>query len=155
MLYECKILERTAQPVLAIRTRTPVADLPQIMGKTYRAIEELLGELGEQPVGPAFAAYFNMNMQNLDVEIGFPVSRVLNSRGEIVACEIPAGRFATCHYTGPYSKIGLAYQALMQWMVKEGYQATGVSYEFYLNDPNQTSPQELMTEIMFPLKPDR
>ena len=152
MSYNCEVLEKKAQPVLGIRTRTPVSDLPQVMGKSFEAIEQLLGELGEQPAGPPFAAYFNMDIKNLDVEIGFPVSRVLNGKGEIIASEIPGGRIASCNYTGPYSEIGPAYEALMQWVAKEGHETTGVSYEFYLNDPDQTPPRELMTQIAFPLR---
>jgi effector-binding domain-containing protein len=33
-----------------------------------------------------------------------------------------------------------------------GYQASGVSYEIYLNDPTCTPPQELRTQILFPLR---
>ncbi len=152
MSYKCEILEKIAQPALAMRIRTPAADLPQIMGKSYQAIAQFLCELGEQPAGPAYAAYFNMDMQNLDVEIGFPVSRLINGRGQIIASEIPGGRMATCQFTGPYSDMAPAYQALQQLASKEGHQTTGVSYEFYLNDPAQTPPQELMTQIVFPLK---
>jgi effector-binding domain-containing protein len=122
------------------------------MEKSYRAIAQFLGELGEQPAGPAYAAYFNMDMQDLDVEIGFPVSRVLSGKGEIIASEIPGGRLATCLYTGVYSEIGPAYEELTQWIAKEGCETAGVSYEFYLNDPAQIPPQELMTQIIFPLK---
>jgi effector-binding domain-containing protein len=155
MTYNCEILEKESQPVLSIRTRTAVENLPQVMGNAYRAIGELLGALGEQPAGPPFAAYFNMDMHNLDVEIGFPVFRKLDGKGEVVASEIPAGKFASCQFTGPYSEIRAAYQALTQWVVREGQEASGVSYEFYLNDPNQTSSQDLMTQIVFPLKPGR
>jgi effector-binding domain-containing protein len=152
MSYNCEILEKPAQPSLAIRTRTAVADLPQLMGKSYQAIAQLLGELGEQPAGPPYAAYFNMEMQNLDVEVGFPVHHVLSGKGQIVAGEIPGGKLASCQFTGPYSDMVPAYEALQQWVSEEGYEATGVSYEVYLNDPAQTPPQELMTQIIFPLK---
>ena len=155
MSYNCEILERTVQPVLAVRTRTPASELPQVLGRAYQAIVNLLGELEEDPAGPPYTAYFNMDMQNLDVEIGFPVSQKLKGRGEVIAGEIPAGSFASCLHTGPYSEIKSAYQVLMQWVVREGHEATGVSYEFYLNDPNQTPPEELMTQIVFPLKPGR
>ena len=74
MSYKCELNEQATQPALSIRTRTPVQDIPQVLGKAYGAIAQYLGELGEQPVGPPFAAYYNMDMQNLDIEIGFPAA---------------------------------------------------------------------------------
>jgi len=44
-----------------------------------------LNELGEKPLEAAFAAYYNMDMENLDVEMGFPVAKPLAGRGEIKA----------------------------------------------------------------------
>ena len=41
---------------------------------------------------------------------------------------------------------------MMEWVPANGYTATGVSYEFYLNDPEQTPENELLTKIVFPLK---
>ena len=152
MSYNCEVKEQSAQPTLSIRTRTSVQNLPQVFGKAYGAIAQYLGGLGEQPAGPPFAAYHNMDMQNLDVEIGFPVSRRLPGEGGIQAGEIPGGRAATCLYTGPYSEIELAYNALTQWIKDNGYEIAGVAYEMYLNDPSQTPPQELKTQILFPLR---
>jgi effector-binding domain-containing protein len=40
----------------------------------------------------------------------------------------------------------------MQWMAEQGYEGTGVSYELYLNDPTETPPAELQTQIIFPVK---
>ena len=108
-------------------------------------------ELRMEPAGPPFTAYFNMDMDDLDVEIGFPVPVSLPGKGDIQASEVPEGKAATCLYTGPYSDIGQGYEALTAWINEHGYQPTGVAYEFYLNDPNITPPPELMTQIVFPL----
>ena len=151
MSYQCQVKEQAVQPTLAIRTRAPVQELPSALGDEYCAIAQYLGELGEQPAGPPFVAYYNQDMQDLDLEIGFPVSGELPDRGDIQAGEIPGGKVATCIYTGPYGGIGLAYEALSHWMEENGYQPTGVAYEVYLNDPDETPPEELLTRIMFPL----
>jgi effector-binding domain-containing protein len=59
---------------------------------------------------------------------------------------------ATCLHTGPYNEMEPAYDALKEWVENNGHQATGVVYELYLNDPGETPPQELQTQILFPLK---
>ena len=152
MSHSCEIKEQAAQPTLTIRTRASVGDLPKVLGKVYGAIVHYLGELGEQPAGAPFAAYYNMDMENLDVEIGFPVSSKLAGKGDIKASEIPGGMVATCLYTGPYSQVEPAYEALTKLVDDSEYDPTGVAYEMYLNDPNQTPPDELQTLILFPLK---
>lgn len=152
MPYECKVAEQPTQLTLSIRTRAAVQDLPQVLGKAFGAIAQYLGELGRQPAGPPFVAYHNMDMQDLDVEIGFPVPGKLPGRDDIKASEIPGGRAATCLYVGPYSDIGPAYNALSQWMKENGHEPTGVAYEMYLDDPDQTPPEELKTQILFPLR---
>ena len=152
MSYQCELNQQPAQPVLSIRTRTAVQDLREVLGKSYGSIMAYLMELGEQPVDAPFTAYYNMDMQNLDVEIGFPVGKALPGKGEIQSSTIPAGQYAGCIHTGPYNAIEPAYTALIAWIKQKGFEATGISYEFYLNDPSETPPDELQTRILFPLK---
>jgi effector-binding domain-containing protein len=83
-----------------------------MFGAGNGAIAQYLGEQGEQPIGPPFAAYYNMDMDNLDVEFGFPVARPLPGQTEIKAGEIAGGQVATCLYTDPYSEIEPAYTTL-------------------------------------------
>ena len=87
-----------------------------------------------------------------NIEIGFPVPKKIAGKDNIQAGEMPAGKIATCVHIGPYSDIAPAYTALSEWIKANGYEATGVAYEMYLNDPSQTPPQELMTRIVFPLQ---
>ncbi len=152
MDYKCELKERAVQPTLAIRTRSAVQDLSQVLGQSYGAIMQYMCELDEQPAGAPFVAYYNMDMQDLDIEIGFPVAKKLAGKGNIQASEIPAGKFATCMHIGPYDQVEAAYNALMKWIEENGYEAAGVAYETYLNDPSETPPEQLQTLIMFPLK---
>ncbi|MFO7742265.1 MAG: GyrI-like domain-containing protein [Anaerolineae bacterium] len=152
MSYQCELKQWYARPTLAIRTRAAVQDLPRVFEQVYGAIGHYLGELGEPPAGPPFAAYHNMDMQDLDVEIGFPVTRELPGRDDIQAGQLPEGRVATCLHTGPYSDMEPAYAALSQWMEENGYEPTGVAYEMYLSDPQETPPDRHQTQIAFPLK---
>ena len=152
MTYQCEILDQSEQPVLSIRTRSAVQNLPQVLGASWGAIMQYMGQMGEQPVGPPFVAYYNMDMQDLDSEVGFPVGSVLAGKGEVGASRIDAGPGATCLHTGPYSDLEPAYTALTKWMQEHGHEAAGVSYEYYLNDPDETPPEQLQTRVVFPLK---
>lgn len=152
MSYKFQVTEQPARPVLSIRTRTSVENLPQELGKAYGAIINYLNEIGEQPLAFAFAAYYNMDMEDLDVEMGFPVPKSIPGKGEIKSGEIPAGKQVFYLHKGPYHAMEPAYHAMMQWIEENGYTPTGVSYEFYYNSPGEVDESELLTKIMFPLK---
>jgi effector-binding domain-containing protein len=88
-------------------------------------------------------------MHDLEVGIGFPVDRDLPGKGEITSGEFPGGGYAVCLYTGPYSELGTAYDALNEWVMTNGYASTGLVYEMYLDDPATTPPKDLKTQILF------
>jgi effector-binding domain-containing protein len=152
MDFQCEIKEQDTQPTLSIRARTPIDGLPKLLGESYGKIAGYLAELGEGPTGAPFAAYFNMDMQDLDVEIGFPVSKPLAGRDDIQASEVPGGKLGVAIHTGRYGDIAPAYDALTEFVKEQGHEPTGVSYEFYLNDPEETPQEQLLTQIVFPLK---
>jgi effector-binding domain-containing protein len=85
-----------------------------------------------------------MDMQDLDVEIGFPVSEEPPGRGEIQGGELYA--------RGPNIYIDPAFQALSVWMMQNGYKAGGAAIEVDLDVPSAAPAEELRTQIVFPLK---
>lgn len=152
MNYNIELKEKNAQPVLAIRKITSLGQLPQEIGKAYGAIMQYLGELGEQPADAPYTAYYNLDMEHLDVEMGFPVSKQLAGKGEIKFYEIPAGKYSECLYKGPYSDSAPVYDAMNGWIAEKGFEATGIAYEVYYNSPAEVAESELLTRIMLPLK---
>jgi effector-binding domain-containing protein len=149
MSYKLELNDQKEQPVLSIRKRTAMGNLSMELGKAYQAIFQYLGEIGEEAAGAPFAAYYNMDMQDLDVEMGVPVSKTIAGKGEVSQSVIPAGAQASCVYQGPYTQIGPAYEALTKWIGENGRTPTGVCYEFYLNEPGEVPENELLTKIVF------
>ncbi|HWR62238.1 MAG TPA: GyrI-like domain-containing protein [Clostridia bacterium] len=152
MNYNIELKEKNAQPVLAIRKITSVGELPREIGLAYGAIMQYLGELGEQPAEAPYTAYYNLDMEHLDVEMGFPVSKQLAGKGDIKVSELPAGKYSECMYKGPYAEMAPVYEAMNGWIAEKGFEATGVAYEVYYNSPEEVAESELLTRIMFPLK---
>jgi effector-binding domain-containing protein len=151
MFSPCEIVDQPEQPVLSVRIHTSVEQLPAELGKAYGAIMQYLGEQGEYPSGAPFAAYYNMDMQALDVEAGFPIPHPLPGKDTIQSWVVPARKVATCQYTGPYADCVPAYEALTAFVAGSGHEPTGVAIEYYLNGP-ETPPEDLQTQIAFPLK---
>ena len=137
---------------LAVRTRSPVQNLPQVLGQSYGAIMKYLGQLGEIPTGPPFVIYFNLDMQDLDIEIGFPVSKKFPDKETIKSSEIPAGNYASTVHIGPYDEMESTYNALNQWIQEKGYETKRFAIEFYYNDPNEVGWENTQTEIQLPIK---
>jgi len=58
-------------------------------------------------------------------------------------------------HTGPYDTLGQTYAKLFgQWLPRNGRELRSQpSLEFYLNDPESTDPEDLLTDICAPLEP--
>jgi len=152
MVGPCSVIEREEQLVLAIRTRTSIQELPQLIGASYQKIWGYMQESGAVPFGPPFVAYFNEDMNDMEVEIGFPVASQVPGKEEIVMSRIPAGKYAAMLYTGPYNKLESAYGSIMEWMNEEQLEYGGCTYEIYLNDPDEVDESELETQILIAVK---
>jgi len=90
MPFTCEYKELPAQPILAVRVRTRVEELPQTFGQWYGAIAGYLGELGETPAGAPFCGLLQYGYADLDMGIGFPVAGDLPGKGEIMPARSPA-----------------------------------------------------------------
>lgn len=68
--------------------------------------------------------------------------------------DVPGGEYATTVHKGPYEKLGETYAALCgQWLPQSGRElGSAPAIEIYLNSPDRTAPQDLLTEICVPLK---
>jgi effector-binding domain-containing protein len=152
MISECKAVDLPAQTALTIRTRTPARLLPNVLGQGFKEMAEYLKELDEEPAGPPFVAYYNSNMDDLEIEMGYPIKKDIDPKGVMEVREIPEGKYATCQYIGSYNQLEPAYKVLRKWIEENDYEPTGVVYEHYLNNPMETPESELKTQIAFALK---
>ena len=74
--------------------------------------------------------------------------------GEFQPIRVDGGRFAMFRHIGPYSGIGDAFRHVFGvWLPQSGYEVDDrPCLEMYPNDPADTPPAELITEIYVPLK---
>lgn len=68
--------------------------------------------------------------------------------------EVSGGKYAVLHYRGPYSDMQAVYQWLYgTWLPTSGEEAADApAFEDYLNNPRDTAPAELLTDIYLPLR---
>ena len=67
---------------------------------------------------------------------------------------VAGGAYAVVTHIGPYSELGGTYAELFgSWLAQSGRELRNApAYEIYLSDPDNTEPEELITEIHMPLE---
>ncbi|MCK8464500.1 AraC family transcriptional regulator [Aliiroseovarius sp. S1339] len=127
------------------------------IGKTFEAASAMIAARNLWPqCGPMLGLYYDdpdsvaeddlrsfagVEWRGEDVPDGFEV------------VDIAAGRTAVLTFKGPYATLKSGYDTLYgEWLPKSGETpANTPCYEVNLNDPRDTDPDELLTEIYLPL----
>jgi len=66
--------------------------------------------------------------------------------------EIPAGEYVQYLHVGAYKKMHSAYDTLAKYILDNDLEVENVSYDLYLNNPEEVSEDKLETIIMVQLK---
>jgi effector-binding domain-containing protein len=147
--FEIKTLK--AQPTLYMHKTLAVGELPQFFGQAFGGITRYMGTQGIYPASAPYAYYKNMDMQALEIEAGFPLIQEIAGNDDIQAGELPAGKYASGQYVGPYDKMAPFYEDLKKWAEDQGYETVGTAYEWYFSGP-EVPPEQAVTDVWLPLK---
>jgi AraC family transcriptional regulator len=76
---------------------------------------------------------------------------------EVAVQTVGGGEYAVTTHVGPYNKLGETYSRLFgEWLLQSGRRLrSDPCLEFYLNDPDGTDPEDLVTDICMPLEPNK
>lgn len=121
-------------------------------------IGEFIGEFFKQgltPAGELFGMYFNsldeVSEADLKWYVGFAIPDKSEVKEPLKKGEYKFSKIAHYVYTGPYDKVGDTYMMIFKQIAEKGYVPAGPVMENYLNDPSNTKPEELRTEIIIPV----
>jgi effector-binding domain-containing protein len=79
------------------------------------------------------------------VEVGVELRQACPFTGRVVASNLPAGRVARTVHRGPYTELGAAHRAVLDWCAAQGERPAGPRWEIY--GPHHDDPAELSTEV--------
>jgi AraC family transcriptional regulator len=81
------------------------------------------------------------------------VGQDFRAQGEIGVQTIPGGDYAVMTHFGPYQKLGVSYGRLLgQWLPRSGRELRSTPcFEVYFNSPENTEPEDLVTDLYAPL----
>jgi effector-binding domain-containing protein len=137
---------------LMIRKITSIQDMPSVLGACYREIIKYVQEIEAKEPIESFVIYYNMDMSNLEIDVGFTVSEKLPDKGQIKMSSIRAGKYATALHEGPYDTLTDTYNELTAFVKEKEYEVEDWVYEVYLNNPMDNPDEPPRTKIYFPLK---
>jgi AraC family transcriptional regulator len=82
------------------------------------------------------------------------VRKPADPKGEINLKTIEGGKYAKFLYQGPYSNLSAVYDTIYsRWLPESGCTLKDTPwFEKYINNPNNTSPEKLKTEIYIPVE---
>jgi len=155
MMFDVEIRDMPARQLAALPHK---GAYPEI-GRTFQTLYAMIGARGLFPkIGPGVALYYNDPTETPQKELFSHAAVTLQEGVELAedfeAVEIPAGRAAVLTYRGPYAGLPKAWDHLYStWLTGAGEEVRHEApYEVYLNDPTNTAPDDLITEVVVPLK---
>ncbi|MEJ2215994.1 MAG: GyrI-like domain-containing protein [Gemmatimonadota bacterium] len=111
--------------------------------------------------GPPRSVYTAYGTDETRFTLAFPVAEDASDPGPVGGVsigELEGGRMLRFTHTGPYDQLMAAYGLITQWMVANGRMESDADWadhtpmwEEYVNDPDNTPPERLLTYIYVPV----
>jgi len=153
---EIEIVDKEAHPILHV-SRKSASQPEQISAAMGDGFHKLMGFAAEHQieiVGPPLSLYSTFNETETEFDVAFPISNAavakVESDGDVKTWQTPGGRALRALHMGPYDQLAKTYQDLYAHAAAEGLNV-GIAWEYYLNDPGETAPEDLLTEVYIAL----
>lgn len=154
MPYDVTVKDVPDQPVVAVRRTTTLTDIGTDLESGFQSLMQYMGPRGIEPSGAPLVVYHDVIDEDTagDIEICLPVSEPVDGEDEVYGTTLAGTTVATTVHRGPYHEIGPAYHTLTGWISEHGHDMAGPPRELYLNDPQEVPPEEILTEIDWPIR---
>lgn len=155
-MHPVEIRDLPARRIAALAHKGPYPDIGRSFQKLYASIAAA-GLFGR--IAHSVALYYDdpyaMASDELHSHAGVTLLEGAEAPPGLEALEIAAGRAAVLTFRGAYAGLAVAWDQLYSgWLPGSGAEAGDAApYEVYLNDPTDTAPEDLITEIVLPLRP--
>ena len=163
MITSPKVVERSEQPYVAVKSVVTMAEIGAVAGKFLGEIFGWAAGHGLTPAGPPFFKYNVVDMEHgLEIEFGIPMAKLVTGDDRVLAAVLPAGRYASLVHRGPYEQLTEANGMLGKWIEEQGLNVEilkspngdrfGCRLEVYLTDPGvEKDPEKWETEVAMKL----
>jgi effector-binding domain-containing protein len=163
-----KIEHRDQQSYAGVRTQVTMQEMGKVLPPLWGEVYGWLASKGVKPAGPPLWRYRVIDMAaKLEIDVAVPVATAVTGDHRITADILPAGRYVTVLYTGPYEGLMPATADLLAWGEDQGIVwdkwptgPTGEGWrariENYVTDPREEPDSaKWQTELAFKLADDQ
>ena len=154
-MFDVTISEMPAKRLAALPHTGPYLEV----GKTFEKLGTIAASRGLWPnVRGMSGLYYDdpnaVAAKDLRSHAGLSVTDDLEMPDDLEEIAVSGGRFAVLEFKGPYSGLKAAYDYLYgAWLPNSGEEPRDApAMENYLNAPQDTAPEDLVTQICMPLK---
>ncbi len=152
MLSPITVVQTETQAAAVIQITIPREKIQEVMGPAISEVIETVAAQGIGPIGPVFSHHFEMTPGMFNFEVGVPVSSPLKPTGRVKAGVLPGAKVVRTVYTGPYEKLGEAWDEFLDQAEAAGHRTAPNLWERYLTNPQENpDPATWQTELNRPV----
>ncbi|WP_071880628.1 GyrI-like domain-containing protein [Pleurocapsa sp. PCC 7327] len=106
-----------------------------------------------RPCGIAIYHDTKLRDRDIPVESAVPIYDQISGNERVWVYELPAVETMACAvHHGSFATLGQAYNALLEWVEKQGYQIVGSTREVYLQYERDGDQSQYLTEVRVPVE---
>ena len=126
-----------------------------IIGNLFDLVYGYAFSNGVKEVRPGINIYHETKLRDkyIPIETAVPISHKIPASDRIWVYELPEVSTSACVvHQGSFDTIGKAYDTLIKWVGKHGYQISGSTREVYLKYEREGNPDRYVTEVQIPVE---
>ncbi|MEU7628380.1 GyrI-like domain-containing protein [Nocardia sp. NPDC049220] len=131
-----------------VRGTVAPSELRDFFDTSFRVLSEVVAAQEAVIGGGAFGLYRGVSGGLIDLEVGFPVDRVVRPERGVIAGSLPGGRVARVVHLGGFDGLSTAWDRLRSWIDERDCLPGPVRWEVYHTRPApDMDPADLRTEL--------
>jgi len=121
---------------------------------SFKTIRSFLEKEGIKAAGPAMTVYLTTDDTGFEFRAAVPIAEPMSSppRGDIEMGESPSGKMLKFVHRGSYDAMDSTYEAITNFLDTKQLEAQDTFIEEYITDPVTTPEDELVINVLVPVK---
>ncbi|MGF1482156.1 MAG: GyrI-like domain-containing protein [Cyanophyceae cyanobacterium] len=130
-------------------------DCGPIFDRLFDEAYNYVARQGANCAGGGISIYHDTKLRDrhIPVEAAAPIETTIAGNERVWVYELPGVETMACVvHRGSFATLGQAYNALLEWIGKNGYAVAGANREIYLQYERDGDPSQYVTEVQFPVE---